>query len=42
MLPIDLDDPGPSLAKLLRQPVLPHPWMLDQMIVDRHNLMGVL
>jgi hypothetical protein len=42
MLTIDLDDPGPSLTKLLWQPVLPHPRMLDQMIVNRHDLVMIL
>jgi hypothetical protein len=37
-----LDDRRAGLFELRRQPVLPYPRVLDQMIIDRDDLHGVL
>jgi hypothetical protein len=42
VLAIHLDDARPGLTELLGQPVLPHPRVFDQVVVDRHDLVVVL
>jgi hypothetical protein len=37
-----LDDPRALLKIFLRKPVLPHPRVLDEVVVDGHDLMVIL
>src|SRR5690606_41423169 len=39
---VHLDDARPGVLELLRQPVLPHPRMLDQVVIAGDDLMVVL
>jgi hypothetical protein len=37
-----VDDARALFEVFLRQPVLPHPWVLDQVVVDGHDLVVIL
>jgi hypothetical protein len=37
-----LDDARALFEVVLRQPVLPHPWVLDQVVVNGHDLVVIL
>ncbi|BBZ59198.1 hypothetical protein MMON_04990 [Mycolicibacterium monacense] len=42
MVAVLLDDPRTGLAELLRQAVLPHPGVFNQVVVDGDDLVMIL